>query len=60
MTDVPVVLSKYQYPIIERLKAEGTFGSEDAEIIKRVFLQWCRDNGITPKRGVPDTKFGRR
>jgi hypothetical protein len=50
MPDVSVVLSKFQYPIVEKLRAEGIFGTEDADIIRRAFLRWCEEHGVEPKK----------
>jgi hypothetical protein len=58
--EVPVILSKYQTPVLDSLKADARFGSEDAEIIRRVFLEWCAENEIEPAKGFPVTKLGKR
>jgi hypothetical protein len=53
MQSVPVVLNQFQYEFVEKLRAEGVFGNDDADIIKRVFLRWCGENGLQPKTAAP-------
>lgn len=54
------MLSKFQMPALDSLRAEGTFGTDDPTIIRSVFLLWCREQGIEPKGGYAPGKLGRK
>jgi hypothetical protein len=41
-----VTFNQQQYVVIERLKAEGQFGGTDGEIVRNVFLEFLRQEGV--------------
>jgi hypothetical protein len=43
---VEVTFNQQQYVIIERLKAEGQFGGADEEIVRNIFLEFLRQEGV--------------
>jgi hypothetical protein len=43
---IDVTFNQQQYVIIERLKAEGQFGRTDEEIIRNIFLEFLRQEGV--------------
>jgi hypothetical protein len=42
--DVP--FNQQQYVVIEKLRAEGQFGETDEEIIRNIFLEFLRQEGV--------------
>jgi hypothetical protein len=42
---VETTINQQQYVAIEQLRAEGTFGTTDGEIIRRVFQEFVRQEG---------------
>ena len=43
---IEVTFNQQQYVIIEKLKAEGQFGRTDEEIIRNIFLEFLRQEGM--------------
>jgi hypothetical protein len=43
---IEVTFNQQQYVIIERLKAEGQFGRTDEEIVRNIFLEFLRQEGV--------------
>jgi len=43
---IEVRFNQQQYVIIERLKAEGEFGRTDEEIVRNIFLEFLRQEGV--------------
>jgi hypothetical protein len=43
---VDVTFNQQQYVVIEKLKAEGQFGRTDEEIVRNIFLEFLRQEGI--------------
>ena len=43
---VEVTFNQQQYVIIEKLKSEGQFGRTDEEIIRNIFLEFLRQEGV--------------
>jgi hypothetical protein len=39
---VTVHLTTQQYPIVDRIRLDGRMGMTDGEILRNVFLDWCR------------------
>jgi hypothetical protein len=48
-TAVKVGFNQQQRQLIERLKAEGTFGKTDGEVIRAAFAKWLIDEGSLSK-----------
>ena len=44
-TVVEVVLTEQQAVLLDHLRREGAFGSEDGEIVRRVFQEFARQEG---------------
>jgi hypothetical protein len=44
-TIVEVPFNQQQYVILEKLRAEKTFGTEDGEIIRRIFQEFVKQEG---------------
>ena len=42
---IEVPFNQQQYVIIEKLRAEKMFGSEDGEIIRRIFQEFVKQEG---------------
>ena len=51
MTIVKVGFNQQQRQLLERLKAEGTFGATDGEIVRAVFVQWLTNEGSLAATG---------
>ena len=43
---VQVGFNQQQRLLLENLKAEGLFGNEDGEVIRRVFAEWLKEEGL--------------
>ena len=43
---VQVGFNQQQRQLLEILKAEGSFGTEDGEVIRRVFAEWLKEEGV--------------
>jgi len=43
---IEVTFNQQQYVIIEKLKAEGQFGRTDEEIVRNIFLEFLRQEGV--------------
>ena len=43
---IEVTFNQQQYVIIGRLKAEGQFGRTDEEIVRNIFLEFLRQEGM--------------
>lgn len=43
---IEVTFNQQQYVIIERLKAEGQFRRTDEEIVRNIFLEFLRQEGV--------------
>ena len=43
---IEVTFNQQQYMTIEKLKAEGQFGRTDEEIIRNIFLEFLRQEGV--------------
>jgi hypothetical protein len=43
---IDVTFNQQQYVIIEKLKAEGQFGRTDEEIVRNIFLEFLRQEGV--------------
>ena len=43
---IEVAFNQQQYVIIERLKADGQFGRTDEEIVRNIFLEFLRQEGM--------------
>ena len=43
---IEVTFNQQQYVIIEKLKAEGHFGRADEEIIRHIYLEFLRQEGM--------------
>jgi hypothetical protein len=43
---IEVTFNQQQYVIIERLRAEGQFGRTDEEIVRNIFLEFLRQEGV--------------
>jgi hypothetical protein len=41
-----VTFNQQQYIAIEKLRAEGQFGRTDEEIIRNIFLEFLRQEGV--------------
>jgi hypothetical protein len=48
-TTVKVGINQQQRQLIEKLKAEGTFGKTDGEVIRVLFAKWLTDEGSLSK-----------
>lgn len=44
---IEVTLTQQQYVVIEKLRAEGQFGRADGEIIRRIFQEFLRQEGLS-------------
>lgn len=47
---VIVTMQDQQFPMVERVMAEGTWGTSPAEVIHNVFLDWYKktSEGVVP------------
>ena len=43
---IEVTFNQQQYVVIEKLKAEGHFGRADEEIIRHIFREFLRQEGM--------------
>ena len=43
---IEVTFNQQQYVTIEKLKAEGQFGQTDEEIVRNIFLEFLRQEGV--------------
>ena len=43
---IEVTFNQQQYVVIERLKTEGQFGRTDEEIVRNIFLEFLRQEGV--------------
>jgi hypothetical protein len=43
---IAVTFNQQQRVIIEKLKAEGQFGRTDEEIVRNIFLEFLRQEGV--------------
>ena len=43
---IEVTFNQQQYVIIEKLKAEGQFGRTDDEIVRNIFLEFLKQEGV--------------
>ena len=43
---VEVEFDQQQHVIIEKLRAEGQFGQTDEEIVRQIFLEFLRQQGL--------------
>ena len=44
-TPVKVGFNQQQRQLIEKLKAEGTLGKTDSEVVRAAFAKWLADEG---------------
>jgi len=43
---VEVTFNQQQYVVIERLKTEGQFGHTDGELVRSIFSEFLRQEGV--------------
>ena len=43
---IEVPFNQQQYVVIEKLRAEGQFGQTDEEILRNIFLECLRQEGL--------------
>ena len=43
---IEVTFNQQQYVIIEKLKATGQFGRTDEEIVRNIFVEFLRQEGV--------------
>ncbi len=43
---VKVGFNQQQRQLLEKIKEEGTFGKEDGEIIRAVFIEWLNEEDL--------------
>jgi len=43
---IEVTLNQQQYVVVEKLRTEGQFGRTDEEIVRNIFLEFLRQEGV--------------
>ena len=43
---VEVGFNQQQRELIDQLKAEGVFGTETTEVVREMFAQWLKEEGL--------------